>query len=72
MNNVTSLEQLKVIREGSKVSEDRYSRDRDMYLRGRQGKPESSGERLSGRDRACYMMGQNTTEELKRTYSLDV
>lgn len=70
--NVVSLDQLKDIREGQKASDDRYSRDRDMYLRGRKGKPESLGESVSERDRACYMMGYNTAEDLKQTYSLDV
>ena len=55
--NMFNLEQLKDIREGSKLSEERYSRDRDMYLRGRRGKPESHGEPLSERDRGCYDMG---------------
>lgn len=70
--NTVDLNQLKELREGKKASEERYSRDRSMYLKGRSGDNEDLVESLSGRDRACYMMGKNTTEELKRTYSLDV
>jgi len=55
--NLIDLDQLRNIREGAKLSEERYSRDRDMYLRGRRGEPESHGERLSERDRGCYEMG---------------
>ena len=55
--NTIDLEQLRDIREGNKLSEERYSRDRDMYLRGRRGEPESRGEPLSERDSGCYDMG---------------
>jgi len=70
--NIVSLEQFKEIRSGEKASEDRYSTDRKMYLKGREGYPELPSECLSERDRACYMMGYNTEKDLKLTYNLDV
>lgn len=70
--NIIDLEQLKDIRNGEKASEERYSRDRSMYLKGKSDHPEQPPESLSERDRACYMMGYNTAEDLKLTYNLDV
>lgn len=55
--NLIDLDELKTIREGNKASEERYSRDRHMYLKGKQGLDRSTVEHLSERDRACYDMG---------------
>lgn len=55
--NLIDLDELKTIREGNKASEERYSRDRHMYLMGKQGLDKDFLERLSERDEACYDMG---------------
>jgi len=55
--NMIDLNELKTIREGVKSSEERYSMDRSMYLKGKQGLDEDLVESLSERDRACYNMG---------------
>lgn len=62
--NTIDLYQLKDIRTGEKASEDRYDRDRTMYLRGRCGSDASRGEALSDRDKEMYMMGHNVYETL--------
>lgn len=55
--NMIDLNELKTIREGKKTSEELYSRDRTMYLRGKQGLAEDAAQVASERDRACYNMG---------------
>lgn len=61
------MKQFSTIKDPEKVSEDRYTRDRDMYLRGRAGYPEQPTQPLSERDSGCYMMGYNLSE-LENSY----
>jgi len=56
---------LKILDEKDQEPTERVMKDREMYLKGRNGYPEPPPKGLSKRDRECYMMGYSTSETLQ-------